>query len=197
MLGIALPAGEPSERCERRSPDGALGPRARECVGEPPSSLGKMRVRKPEPAQGPGQLELGIRVVSAEPLERGPKIVVVGFEALRALGFRVHAMRIHSAARDRNASAWRRRSSSASPEASSCSAAYSRIVSSIRKRSSATGFSRLRSTSADKASRSASQTSSEAPSGKLPRKTERRAKRRLASSSRRSWLHSIVALRVR
>ena len=50
-----------------------------------------MRVRKPEPPEGAGQLELGIRVVGGEPVERGPEVVVVGFEALRALGFSLHA----------------------------------------------------------------------------------------------------------
>ena len=51
-------------------------------------------MRDPEPAEGAGQLELGVRVVSRKPLERGTKVVVVGLEALRALGFGLHAPRI-------------------------------------------------------------------------------------------------------
>ena len=58
--------------------------------------------------------------------------------------------------------------------------AYSRIVSSIRKRSSPIGFRRLESTSAARPSRSASHTSSAASSGKLPAKTASRAKRSFA-----------------
>ena len=92
-VGIALPAGDSTERGQRRSADATLGPGPGQGLGEPPSSFGQMRVRKPEPPEGAGQLELGIRVVGGEPVERGPEVVVVGFEALRALGFSLHATR--------------------------------------------------------------------------------------------------------
>src|SRR6266508_4597862 len=67
----------------------------------------------------------------------------------------------------------------------------------MRKRYSAMGLSRLRSTSAASASRSASQTSSAAASGKRPAKTDKRARSRFDSSSSGSYLHSIVAGNVR
>ena len=66
-----------------------------------------------------------------------------------------------------------------------------------RKRSSPTGFSRLRSTSAASVSRSAPQTSSAASSEQPPAKTARRAKSCARGSSSRSWLHSIAARSVR
>ena len=69
---------------------------------------------------------------------------------------------------------------------SSRSSAYSRIVSSIRKRSSPTGFSRLESTSVARVSRSAAQTSSAAVNGKLPAKTDSEAKSSRPASSRSS-----------
>jgi hypothetical protein len=92
--GIALPAGDASDGGERRSADRALCPRSAQRLGESSSSFGEMRVRQPEPPQGAGQLELAIRIVNCQPLERATEVVVVGFKALRGLGFRVHAMRI-------------------------------------------------------------------------------------------------------
>ena len=93
--------------------------------------------------------------------------------------------------------ACRRWYSPVSPAWSSCSRAYSRSVSSMKKRSSPSGLSRLWSSSAATWSRSAPVIASAASRVKEPRKTESRRNAICASWSSRSWLHSIVARRVR
>ena len=80
---------------------------------------------------------------------------------------------------------------------SSRSRAYSRRVSSRKKRSSPRAFSRLWSRSAASWSRSAPVIASAASRVKEPRKTESDGRGACASGSRRSWLHSIVARSVR
>ena len=81
--------------------------------------------------------------------------------------------------------------------ASSRSRAYSRIVSSRKKRSSPSGLSRLWSSSAATWSRSAPAIASAASSVNEPRNTDSRRNAAWASASSRSWLHSIVARSVR
>src|SRR6266545_6470193 len=91
LVGITLPAREPAGSNERRRADRAAGVRAGKRVGQSSSSFGEMGVRHPEPTQGARELELSIRVVKCEPLEGGTKVIVIRFEALRVLGFRVYA----------------------------------------------------------------------------------------------------------
>ena len=53
-----------------------------------------MRVREPEPAERPGQLERALGIVLVAPLERRPQVVVVELEARRPLLFRLEPMRV-------------------------------------------------------------------------------------------------------
>ena len=106
------------------------------------------------------------------------------------------SLRLVDLATSRECVAWRR-SMSPAPMSSSLSAASSRIVSSMRKRSPPTLFRRLASTSASIPSSDASATSSAALREKVPAKTERRANNSRSSRGSKSWLHSIAARRVR
>ena len=148
-LLIGLPVGDPAERLgESRAGDRLQVPRLRGHRVEPGPRLLEVAALLPEPPQQERPAEPRPRAVARPSPSRAPR---AGCRA-RAPGVRARradrrptagARRPRPARPSRRA--WRSRTASASPRASSISAAYSRIVSSIEKRcSSGSSSTRMR-----------------------------------------------------
>ena len=164
-------------------------------VVEPAPSLAQVATLEPEAPEHGAELQGSRRVLLDErEAQRGAEVVVVGLE-------RRSPPRLVGGGEARRGRLGEPADSELrvpcgcplppAPDSSS-SPAYSRIVSSIPKRSPSTRT-RLLSTSEPRASRSTLHTSSTAARVQPPTKTERRRKSAVSSSSRRSTLQAIVS----